>query len=473
MIAGAVVVTVTAVASTTANNGRQETDKTISAVNWQPRMERSATDISGPAKTETPGDPMGVGPEGAGVMQVVEADIAVSAASLDYVALVLDYNGANNLFVKVQQQEGGTQFDCIGFYHGNNVSLGWPGQTGGAAFFFIPASDRFSTAHMTVTHDGLGNVTLDLTNLDGGSGSLSYTRGGWTPLDGAATGLGFLTGSAVTADNYQAIYSGNPICDTSFDDFNRADGPLGSDWATIDGSLFITGNAASGSSGALATYVGGCASGIMSAEADISVVGTNTGYCAMVLDSDGEDNLYIKVQQQGGGGTFDHIGFYRAVNVGGWSGMTGGAAFVSIDPAEQFSTARMKVILDAAGNVRLLIYNRDTGGGVLEYQRGGWTIRNGHGAGIGGWGSNIIDNFAMNGADVCDAFNREDGPLGPHWQTDAGTGQIIANAARPTGASRSIFIGGCGGGCAADLNGDGVVNVIDLLLMLTDWGSCF
>ena len=52
-------------------------------------------------------------------------------------------------------------------------------------------------------------------------------------------------------------------------------------------------------------------------ECDITTGGSTTSdYVALILDRDATDNLFIKIQQQSGGGTFDHIGFYTGNNVG-------------------------------------------------------------------------------------------------------------------------------------------------------------
>lgn len=453
----------------------QVVDATFDAskASWAPRLEVPAIDYSNPKVVQA-------GCEKSAMLassQVVEVDIEHATAQIEYVACILDWKGGfNNLFIKVQDNDADGDFDFLGFYRGNNDTSGWPGMTGGTQYVFLDPTEEFTSGHVTVMHDGMGNVTIELTNLNGGVSEVTHSRGGWSPLNGAATGVGFYSGVA-TADNWRAISGGNPICDLASDDYNRVDGPLGPDWITHNGSLFISSNQAGGSGLALATYIGGCDGGIQSVEADVGVVGTNNGYCALVLDSDAVNNLYIKVQQSSGSGQFDSIGFYSDVNSGGWPGITGGGSFFTIDLADRFSTAHMKVILDAAGNVRLLFYNRDTGGGVLEYQRGGWTLRNGHGAGIGGWnGNNIIDNFALNGQALCDAFDRGDGTIGDNWRTDEGSDELVAQAARPGFAdsiTRSLYVGSCGGSCPADMDGNGVVNVDDLLDLLAAWGDCF
>lgn len=109
----------------------------------------------------------------------VEADIdTLGSTVLDFVALILDRDATDNLYIKVQQQSPyNGKFNSIGFYHGSGTG-GWAGMTGGSAFFTLDPADHFATAHMTVIHDGAGNVTLRLTNIDGGGKVLEFTRGG-------------------------------------------------------------------------------------------------------------------------------------------------------------------------------------------------------------------------------------------------------------------------------------------------------
>ncbi len=438
-----------------------------SASDWVRRSEKPAIDVTNPtAVKQMPVKSV----SGVLTQQVVEADVNKTSPGLDYAALVVDFDGADNIFVKVQDNDGDGDFDTIYFYHGNSGGA-WAGMTGGAFNVTLAPAENFTSGHMKLTHDGIGNVTLELTNLNGSVPSITHTRGGWIPLSGVGYGMGFYSGIA-TLDNWDVFYSsGGTVCDT----FDRADGPMGDDWVTQGGNAFIMGNTAAGTSTAMVTYVGDCGGGIQTVEADVMVIGTATTYCALVLNSDGQDNLYIKLQQQEGTGQFDRVGFYHAVNINGWPGQIGGLAFFTIDAADRFSSAHMKVILYPDGIVRLLITNRNTGGGLLEYQRGGWTVRSGNDSGIGLWyTTGFLDNFAVNGVSICDDFNRADGALGPNWITDTGTNVIAGGQARANGSvvSRSIFVGTCQAVCPSDINGDGSVNVTDLLALLATWGTC-
>src|ERR1043166_4238825 len=85
----------------------------------------AATDLTIPNQPP----PDGLAPRG-GVPQRVEADISVAGATSDFVALILDSDGMDNLYIKVQRNATSGSFDNVGFYHGVNVG-GWPGQSGG------------------------------------------------------------------------------------------------------------------------------------------------------------------------------------------------------------------------------------------------------------------------------------------------------------------------------------------------------
>ena len=372
----------------------------------------------------------------------VEADIdTLGSNSLDYVALILDRDATDNLYIKVQGQSGNGKFSHVGFYHGLSVG-GWTGMTGGPAFFELATTDQFATAHMTVIHDGAGNVTLRLTNIDGGGKVLEFTRGGWTPRNSSVGGFGGFA-ATYSIDNWGL---GSPV-DSTCDTFDRPNGTLGGNWVTTDGSGSIVSNSARGNNTSRSIFIGSCPGGIgQDVEADVSVVPTTLDYCALVLNYDGADNLYVKVQRQSGtaGTTFTHIGFYDSVNGLAWAGQTGGPSFFSIPADQQFQTAHMRVTVDGGGTVRLILTNIDGGTGLLEFQRGGWTFRNGDGAGFGGFaGSNVFDNWGT-GGHICDFFNRANGPLGSQWTTIDGTTQIVSHAARGDSTSRSIFTGTCG-----------------------------
>jgi hypothetical protein len=297
-------------------------------------------------------------------------------------------------------------------------------------------------------------VTLRLTNVVGGNDNQFYARGGWTTQPSNASGIGQFAGVFVM-DNWGVAYPGDTVCDA----FNRA--ALGPDWVDFLGTSAIVGNAYNGSDNSVTLYRGGCRP-IHEVEGDIATNGTLSGYAALVANYDGNDNLYVKLQQQDSSGAFSNIGFYHGVNGGGWPGITLGTAFFTVDPADRFRVAHARVAVDESGIVRLILSDTATSSGVLEYQRGGWSNLEGRCIGMGGWQNNAsIDNFGRGGL-VADDFNRADGPLGANWNVTAGTGQVLSNQARGGGLSRAIFTPSCGGCDPCDTNCDGVVDAFDI-----------
>ncbi len=74
-------------------------------------------------------------------------DVYNTGADLQYAALVLGYSGANsNYFIKVQNQNGGTEFGNYAFYYGNNGS--------GGSGVFNTLNTPFSSARIWATYSG-------------------------------------------------------------------------------------------------------------------------------------------------------------------------------------------------------------------------------------------------------------------------------------------------------------------------------
>ncbi len=365
--------------------------------------------------------------------QTVQANVTANGTALQFAALTLDDDGADNIFIKVQQQDSSGTFSHIGFYHGNGAG-GWPNMTGGVAFG--PLNANFRTAKMTVTHNGSGTVTVVLSEIDGGNGSQVYVRGGWVNRNGLGMGYGGFAGIA-SIDNWGN--ASGQVCDN----FERPNGGLGSNWVTVNGTTSIVDRTARGTSTGRARYTGACSGESFTVEADVRANGSNLQYAAMLLDGDNNNNLFVKVQQQGGNGQFTHVGFYQGNNdVNGWGGMTGGVPFQLLN--EPFTSAHMAVIHNGFGDVTIVFSNIDGGRGRQIYSRGGWAPLDGERYGFGGFaGLTIIDNWGS--SFVCDDFNRANGPLGRNWLTTDGTASIVSNAARGDNLSRSWFVGNCGG----------------------------
>lgn len=87
------------------------------------------------------------------------------------------------------------------------------------------------------------------------------------------------------------------------DDFDRpSNNPLGANWTDVAGSATIQGNAATGTDRALAIYNGASATSVTF---DVENIGNDLQYIAAILGYGGAQNLFIKVQNDGGPGSTD------------------------------------------------------------------------------------------------------------------------------------------------------------------------
>lgn len=130
----------------------------------------------------------------------VEADLAIDpAGGLQYAALTLNYGGGNtSIFVKVQNQGGGAEFDTFYCYIGNNGSGGSFGVDGSLV-------ESFSSAHMAVSVDGSRDVTINLTNIDGGAVTdQQYICTNAPAAEGPGVGIGVYGVNLVRIDNFGA-----------------------------------------------------------------------------------------------------------------------------------------------------------------------------------------------------------------------------------------------------------------------------
>jgi hypothetical protein len=170
------------------------------------------------------------------------------------------------------------------------------------------------------------------------------------------------------------------------DDFNRPDGSIGGNWTVRAGEFRVVNNAAQGGPLALATY-DGITSG--NAEADVAVTGTALQYVGLVLGyADINNTLFLKVQQQEGGGAFDYAACYIGNNGAGF-----GPGFFRLDAP--FSSAHMRADL-SDGTVTITFSNIDGGDGTQTYICEGAPSTGGNGIGIVSFDINYgtIDNFA-------------------------------------------------------------------------------
>ena len=192
------------------------------------------------------------------------------------------------------------------------------------------------------------------------------------------------------------------------DNFNRADGALGSNWIVQEGTFGIVSNTARGNGSGLATFVGGSGAVL---EADLATNGTTgTDYVALVLDyADPLNNLFLKVQTQNSAGTFDTAGCYIGNNGDGTPGAFGLGFFTLSAP---FATAHMRVDL-VGTTVTMTFSNIDGGAGTQSYTCTGAPATGGTGIGMGGL-ANVasLDNFAGAGAGPVAAAIPAAGSLG-------------------------------------------------------------
>lgn len=190
------------------------------------------------------------------------------------------------------------------------------------------------------------------------------------------------------------------------DDFNRPDGPIGSAWTVHDGSCNVVGNAASCESLGRATFDGAPGDGL-TAEADIATNGTSLQYTGLLLSyGAGSSNVFIKVQQQGGSGQFDHGACYTGNNGGSF-----GLGFFAF--SETFATAHLKAA--RVGDVVTIELTNVDGGtkAPQTYVCAGAPPVEGTGVGIHGYaGIARIDNFAVAGAAAAEAVIPALGPIG-------------------------------------------------------------
>lgn len=350
----------------------------------------------------------------------VEADISLSpGGGAQYAGLVLNYDeGVTNLFLKLQDNDGNGTFEHGACYTGNNNS--------GAAFGleFFALSSPFSSAHMRVSVNEDRVVHITLTKIDGGSGSQYYQCAGAPPAEGYGVGMASWGGGRV--DNFEVIQDFQ-------DNFNRANGSLGSNWVVQAGSFVIANQKAKGTSfDSLATYNG---FGARQIEADVSLTpGGGTQYSALVLDyGAGSTNLFIKVQDNGGTGAFDKVGCYIGNNGSGF-----GAGFFNLNAP--FTSAHMIVSVDTARVVTVVFTQIDGGGGTQAYVCGVAPAAEGPLVGIASHMGGLIDNVRVNHVFGLDAFNRPTGDLGPGWETRSGVIALIDQAASGTISTSNLTI---------------------------------
>jgi hypothetical protein len=181
------------------------------------------------------------------------------------------------------------------------------------------------------------------------------------------------------------------------DDFNRPDGTdMGPNWTEVSGDWRIQSERAHSSvasSTDLMTFNNFSADEPF-VQADVFYEGgARTQYAALVsLYSNLSNNLFVKVQDNGGYGYFGRVFFYYGNNGGPWSGMTGGNYYVDVDG---FTQARISTVV--SGNDITLSIDRDFDGIAEDVlTRGNFpTSSLGTTVGLGGYSDISIDNFLI------------------------------------------------------------------------------
>jgi hypothetical protein len=182
------------------------------------------------------------------------------------------------------------------------------------------------------------------------------------------------------------------------DDFNRADGPLGANWAPTS-SFAIQGNRVQSTGAGLETVAHATASAPYATHAmglDAICVGPSLQYAGLVCGLGGSKYLLIKVQSQNGLGTFDTFGIYEGVAYGGWGGA--GSGFFTLN--QTFSEARMTVTFSNGGDRLTLDFDTDFNGTPDQtYIADGVNLISGQfgqGYGLGAYAAaSVMDNWVV------------------------------------------------------------------------------
>ncbi len=186
---------------------------------------------------------------------------------------------------------------------------------------------------------------------------------------------------------------------SGFDDFNRADGPLGPDWTVGSGNFEIRSQqfANVGASNGWALYT--VATSLYQnavVEFDLLDNPSSLAYGAAVIGAGGSDQTFTKVQ---GSGSYTNVGFYHGVN-GGMFGSYGG--FFNITPVVG---GRVRVYVSNNGDTMNVDIDEQHDG-VFEYHYeasnligSGLAALLGDGIGLGVYSTvSRADNFSVNGA---------------------------------------------------------------------------
>ncbi len=189
-----------------------------------------------------------------------------------------------------------------------------------------------------------------------------------------------------------------------FDDFNRPDGALGSNYTTVLGNTGIVNNAATGlTSGTGLTLLNASAFSAnyadMILKADLSVLDQSATltYQALHIGTNGltaaDNGIFVKIQRQIAGG-YSHIGIYTGTSTNSANATTSGGNFQAF--ASQFNSARLTVMFT---NATTMYTGIDTNFDSIDDLTFTTTVSGsvvfGNQSGILSWGnSGQLDNFS-------------------------------------------------------------------------------
>ena len=316
------------------------------------------------------------------------------------VGLVAGLGGSDNLFVKIQNNDStADNFDRVFFYHGpTGGGAGWPGMTPSAIFNDLSRPTNEARIRLSVSADG--NVaTLDIDDDFDGVPDETFSRGGLGSISGSfGTQFGVSAYGNASFDNYALL-------DNATDLFNRASGAIGGTWgagAGPIGNFSVSANRGNYTGGAVAgTIINNGVGGSITGNAQWLDVyldsGASTSFVALLAGLGGTDNLFVKIQNNGGASDFDRVFFYHGPTGGGsgWPNMDPPAIFE--DLATPVTSARIRVEIGSDGDTVTLQIDNDFDGVPDEtYKRTGLsniTGNFGNRYGIGAFGGIGFDNW--------------------------------------------------------------------------------
>ncbi|MHC4823045.1 MAG: hypothetical protein ACYTEP_03405 [Planctomycetota bacterium] len=186
---------------------------------------------------------------------------------------------------------------------------------------------------------------------------------------------------------------------SGFDDFNRANGPLGPDWGVGSGSYEILNNqfANVGSANGWALYNGATSLYDQAViEFDLEPNPSTLAYTAAIIGAGGTEMTFTKIQ---GSPTYTNVGFYVGVNGGGVSGYGGFFTITAV------TGGRVQVYVTNGGDTMNADIDEDFDG-VYEYHyeasgliASGIAGQLGDQVGLSAYSTaSRADNFSVNGA---------------------------------------------------------------------------